>query len=146
MSASLLDVNLLVGLLDEDSLSHVVAQQWFLRNSRKGWATCPFTQAAFVRIVCNPAASRIPVRPAQAVEVLEENLKHPAHEFWPDDISFAEAVAPFRRSLTGHQQITDAYLLGLAHHRKGRLVTLDRGVAALASAAGLGSLVTLLSS
>jgi predicted nucleic acid-binding protein len=31
----------------------------------------------------------------------------------------------------GHRQVTDAYLLGLAIHHKGRLVTLDRGVPAL---------------
>jgi hypothetical protein len=34
--------------------------------------------------------------------------------------------------LLGHQQVTDAYLLGLALRRDGRLATLDQRVSALA--------------
>jgi hypothetical protein len=33
--------------------------------------------------------------------------------------------------LAGHQQVTDAYLLGLAMHKKGKLATMDRAVRAL---------------
>jgi len=144
MAISLLDVNVLIGLLSEDSEFHTASQRWFLQNARKGWATCPITQAAFVRIISNPAASRNGIRPAQAIEVLEESLHFPVHEFWKDDLSIAEATAPFRDFLTGHQQITDAYLLGLCLRRKGRLVTFDRGVAALASAAQAEHLVALI--
>jgi len=35
--------------------------------------------------------------------------------------------------LVGHRQVTDAYLLGMAVHCGGRLVTLDRGLAPLLS-------------
>jgi predicted nucleic acid-binding protein len=35
--------------------------------------------------------------------------------------------------LAGHQQVTDAYLLGLAMHKKGKLATMDRAVRALLS-------------
>jgi toxin-antitoxin system PIN domain toxin len=142
MPVSLLDVNVLVALLTEDSVYHSAAQQWFLMNARKGWATCPFTQTGFVRIVCNPSASRNVIRPAQAVEVLEESLRHAGHEFWRDDLSVAEATAPFQSHLSGHQQITDAYLLGLTYRKKGRLVTSDKAIASLAADAGLGNLVT----
>ena len=41
--------------------------------------------------------------------------------------------------MNGYQQVTDAYLLGLAIHRGGSLATLDERIAALAdpkSAAG----------
>jgi len=31
----------------------------------------------------------------------------------------------------GHQQVTDAYLLGLAMHKKGKLATLDRSMVEL---------------
>lgn len=144
MAVSLLDVNVLVGLLSEDSEFHTVSQRWFVQNARKGWATCPFTQAAFVRIICNPAASRNVIRPPQAIEVLEASLQFPVHEFWKDDLSIADATVAFRGSLTGHQQITNAYLLGLCLRHKGRLVTFDSSVAALASASGLGHLVALI--
>ena len=36
----------------------------------------------------------------------------------------------------GHQQVTDAYLLGLAVHRGGILATLDRQISALTEPRG----------
>jgi len=63
--------------------------------------------------------------------VLEANPHHPRHRFWEDDLTFAEAVAPFADLLAGHQQVTDAYLLGLAIRRKGILATFDANIAAL---------------
>ncbi len=36
------------------------------------------------------------------------------------------------RALQGHRQVTDAYLVALAGHRKGVLATFDRGLAPLA--------------
>jgi hypothetical protein len=141
MAVALFDINMLVALLSQDSDSHGAAQRWFLHNARKGWATCPFTQAGFVRIISNPASSRHVIRPAQAIDVLEASLKFPVHEFWKDDLSMAEATADFREHLTGHQRTNDAYLLGLAARHKGRIVTFDRGIPALASVAGLSHLV-----
>jgi predicted nucleic acid-binding protein len=65
------------------------------------------------------------------VKLLGSNLDNPSHRFWGDDISLVQAVQPFERRLRGHQQVTDAYLLGLAIHKKGKLATMDRAVAAL---------------
>jgi predicted nucleic acid-binding protein len=55
----------------------------------------------------------------------------PQHRFWTEDIEVSEAFAPLGRHLLGHQQITDAYLLGLAIHKKGRLATLDADLPSL---------------
>ena len=63
--------------------------------------------------------------------LLEANLGHPTHHSWADDISFVQAPEPFVARLKGHQQVTDAYLLGLATHKKGKRVTMDRAVRAL---------------
>lgn len=65
-------------------------------------------------------------------ELLRGLTQRPGHRFWPIDITFAEAVQPFQERVFGHRQITDAYLLGLAIKHKGRLVTIDRGIQALA--------------
>jgi hypothetical protein len=46
-------------------------------------------------------------------------------------VGFVTAVQPFPGRLLGHQQVTDAYLLGLAMHKKGKLVTMDHAVLAL---------------
>ena len=131
MTGFLLDVNVLIGLLWPAHESHADVQRWFARNARHGWATCPFTQAAFVRIISNPAFSSDAVTPPEAVSVLSSNLAHRFHRFWMANLGFAEAVEEFRDGLVGHQQVTDAYLLGLAIHHNGKLATLDLAVLAL---------------
>jgi toxin-antitoxin system PIN domain toxin len=127
----LLDVNVLIALLWPPHEAHARAQRWFAQNARHGWATCAMTQSGFVRIVSNPIFSRRAVSPGDALEVLGSNLQHPAHHFWTEDIGVTEALAHFGRRLLGHQQITDAYLLGLAIHKKGRLATFDASLSAL---------------
>lgn len=131
MSAYLLDVNVLLALLWPLHRLHPVTRRWFTRKARHGWATCPFTQAGFVRLTSNPAVSLLVVSPQEALELLAENMRQPHHRFWHDDISFPEAVAPFRDRLVGHRQVTDAYLLGLAIRHDGKLATLDRAVLSL---------------
>jgi hypothetical protein len=131
MTAALLDVNVLIALLWPAHEGHQRAQNWFARNASAGWATCPCTQAAFVRIVSNPAFSRDAVTPAEAVNLLDANVRHKTHQFWADEIDFVTAVWPLVGRLNGHQQVTDAYLLGLAKHKKGKLATMDRAVTEL---------------
>ena len=128
MTAFLLDVNVLIALGWKGHPDHARAQSWFAENNSAGWATCPFTQAAFVRIVSNPAFSSDAVSPLEALSLLTTNLNHSTHQFWADNVSLRDAVRHFEERLVGHQQITDAYLLGLAIHKKGRLATLDRSV------------------
>ncbi len=131
MTAFLLDVNVLIALMWPAHEGHTEVQSWFHQKSGEGWATCPFTQAAFVRIISNPAFSRDAVTPQEAMKTLGANVKHGSHQFWADEISFVQAAAPFAQRLEGHQQVTDAYLLGLAMHKRGRLATMDRGILAL---------------
>ncbi len=89
------------------------------------------TQAGFVRIVSNSAFSRDAVTPREAAGVLAVNTAAKDHVFWPDELLFAEAIAFAGARLVGHQQATDAYLLGLALRRGGVLATLDQRIAAL---------------
>jgi uncharacterized protein len=131
VSGFLLDVNVLIALLWPPHEAHERAQRWFAKNAGQGWATCAMTQAGFVRIVSNPAFSRRVVSPRDALQVLGGSLQHPAHHFWTEDIKVTEVLASFGRRVLGHQQITDAYLLGLAIHKKGRLATLDRSLGSL---------------
>jgi len=128
----LLDVNVLLALAWSRHGAHDRVGRWFAHHSQSGWATCPFTQAGFVRILSNPAFSRDALSPQAALAVLEANLKLPGHSFWPDSIAVPEAISYVEHKLTGHRQVTDAYLLGLAIHRGGKLATMDEGVAAMA--------------
>ena len=131
MTAYLLDVNVLVALMWPAHQSHSQVENWFADHARQGWATCPFTQAGFVRLVSTPAFSRDAVTPHEAIALLGANLKHRYHRSWGDEISLAEAVKGFQGRLVGHRQVSDAYLLGLAIYKGGKLATLDRSVVAL---------------
>lgn len=144
MSAYLLDVNVLVALSWPQHTSHPTALKWMTRHGREGWATCPFTEAGFVRIISNPAFSRDALDPQQALSLLRANLQHPAHQFWPDTLRVYDALMKVRQ-ITGHNQTTDAYLLALAISRRARLVTLDKSLAKLLPAGAPGESVVVLS-
>ena len=130
MGAFLLDANVLIALAWPEHVFHKMVGRWFVRHSAAGWATCPFTQAAFVRVMSNPAFSVNALTPENALRVLESNLLLPDHHFWTDSISVPEALRSIKGQFKGHRQVTDGYLLGLAIHHKGRVATLDRGIRA----------------
>jgi hypothetical protein len=98
------------------------------------------TQLGFVRIVSNPAFSRDALSSVDALALLGENLAHPGHEFWADSLQVPMAVKSMEARLQGYKQLTDAYLLALAHRRNGVLATFDRGLRSLAGDARPGSL------
>jgi hypothetical protein len=128
MTAYLLDVNVLIALSWPEHSQHGLARRWFARHRVKGWATCPLAEAGFVRIVSNPAFSSRSVSVQQATEGLADSLRDDAHQFWADSIRWPDAPAMFANPIRGHQQITDAYLVALAIHHKGKLATLDQGI------------------
>jgi toxin-antitoxin system PIN domain toxin len=127
----LLDVNVLIAMAWPAHDSHDKVQAWLLIHAPSGWATCPMTQCAFVRILSNPSFSRNSLSPRDALALLQTNLSHSAHQFWPDDLGLVQALSPLASQLDGHQQITDAYLLGLAMHRAGKLATMDKSIVRL---------------
>ncbi|MBX7257063.1 MAG: VapC toxin family PIN domain ribonuclease [Candidatus Hydrogenedentes bacterium] len=130
MSVGLLDVNMLIALAWPSHVHHQVAQTWFSANQSRGWATCPMTQCAFVRISSNQRIIPDAVQPQEALTLLGEIVALKHHRFWPDSISLTNILLP-AASLVGHRQVTDAYLLSLSIHQKGKLITLDQGIAAL---------------
>lgn len=131
MKGYLLDTNVLIALFWPSHVHHDLAAKWFARHRARGWASCPMTEAGFVRVVSNPAFSRDAVTPREAAGLLAANTAADDHVFWPDDQPFARAAAIAGTRLVGHQQVTDAYLLGLALKREGMLATLDERIAAL---------------
>jgi toxin-antitoxin system PIN domain toxin len=127
--ANLLDVNVLLALFWPRHTSHTAARRWFASHRNQKWATCALTQSGFVRLLSNPAITLGLVQPQEALRVLEENAKDSRHEFWPMELPLAEAIRLSGLNLEGHRQVTDLYLLGLASHRGGRLVTFDEKLA-----------------
>ena len=132
---ALLDLNLLTALFWPSHEHHAVAHDWFNQRRVDKWATCPLTQLGFVRLVSNPAFSRDALSVRDALTLLLKNLEHPGHVFWSADRD-AASLTPMVPSLRGHQQVTDAYLLALAHHHGGLVATFDRGLGDLAAQLG----------
>lgn len=125
------DVNLLVALAWPRHAHHEAAHGWFANRTQGAWATCPITQCGFVRVLSNPSIVGVEVRPAEALAVLAKMTADSAHRFWADDVPLPSIEIAPHRYLTGHRQLTDYYLLGLAVHHGGVLVTFDKGVATL---------------
>lgn len=123
----LLDVNLLVALAWPTHVHHDRAHRWFERSRKGGWATCPATQAGFVRIVSNPSFSPHALTPRDAFEHLGRILAAPGHVFWADDTPLVGSRFLAVAKLVGYRQVTDAHLLAVALRHRGALVTLDRG-------------------
>ena len=132
MTYFLLDVNVLIALVRPKHEKHERVMRWFRTTGGKHWATCPFTEAGFVRIVSNPKFTAQSVDVTEALQLLSELTAMPGRQFWPIDTTFAEAVKPFEERFFGHQQVTDLYLLSLASRHKGALATTDRAMASLA--------------
>ena len=135
MKPALLDINILTALLWPTHEHHQAAHRWFARRADAPRATCSLTQLGFVRIVSNPAFSRDALSPVEALALLDENLAHTAHQFWAENLQLLPAVKGIEARLQGHRQLTDAYLLALAHRRHGVLATFERGLRALAGSA-----------
>ncbi len=142
MGPYLLDANVLIALAWPEHVSHATAQRWFARSADQGWATCPLTQIAFVRVLSNPQFSVRALAPQAALDLLKANIKHPGHAFWADSIRLDDAVRGLPR-VAGHRQIADAYLVGLASRREGRLATLDHRLSGWLGPAG-SEIVTLI--
>lgn len=132
MKTALLDLNILTALLWPAHEHHESAHRWFSARANARWATCALTQLGFVRITSNPAFSRDALSPTEAAALLAENLTLPGHEFWAESLQVPTAIGGIEARLQGYRQVTDAYLLALAHRRKGVLATFDRGLQSLA--------------
>jgi toxin-antitoxin system PIN domain toxin len=130
----LLDLNALIAFGDPDHEHHKAIQEWFIASGNADWGVCPLTEAGFVRVTTNPGYRPVARTIAQATAILADFARHPGYRYWAISDKWAVLTAPFSARLLGHQQVTDAYLLGLAVKGKGVLVTFDRGIRYLAGA------------
>ena len=125
---ALLDVNVLIASLDPQHANHSAAYEWLAANSSNGWASCPLTENACLRLLTNPRYRGAAVTPAVVLTRLEETKRGSDHAFWPDSLSVTDTAVFDWHHLQGHQQVTDVYLLALAVAHGGRLVTFDQHI------------------
>jgi toxin-antitoxin system PIN domain toxin len=125
----LLDVNVLIALAEPTHIHHRLVMKWF-NTPGLDWGLCAFSEAGFLRVVTNPEAGSYTVE--EATVLLAGLASHPGYRYWPITAGWLTLAAPFRERVFGHQQITDAFLLGLAVKEHGVLVTLDKAFKFLA--------------
>jgi hypothetical protein len=130
----LLDLNVLVALIDDEHVHYRAAHRWFNSLEHEEWGVCPLTEAGLVRLTTNPSAGPMLHTFTEANAMLEEIATWTGYCYWPITESWAALTAPFAARISGHQQVTDAYLLGIAIKEDGVLVTFDRGLKYLAGA------------
>lgn len=130
---ALLDVNALVALAWDTHVHHEAVAAWFDRRSGP-WATCPVTEAGFVRISSNPKVLAGALGVDEARDVLRDLRAVGEHRFLVNDVSLVDADAP---PIVGHRQVTDAVLLTVARRAGVTLVTFDAALAKLAGGSGV---------
>ena len=126
--SALLDVNVLVALFDPAHPNHENAHNWFGSNRKKRWATCAVTVAGCVRVLSNPAYPSVDVSPAEVILHLREMCAMSGHVFWQESVALTDESLFRPEFITGHNKVTDAYLLGMAVRRGGRLATFDQRI------------------
>jgi len=102
-----------------DHEHHARARRWLAAD--RPFATCPSTQGSLIRFIVRVASVE---HELDALSILTANEQH---EFWPDAAPYDDSML---RNITGHRQVTDAYLAALAATKQSRLATFDCGTPA----------------
>ena len=131
---SLLDLNVLIALTDPEHKHHEMARNWFTSSSRERLGICPLTEAGFLRVTTNSAFHPGPRTLEQAIAILQVLKGRDDYWYCPIDESWVTHTARFASRVRGHQQVSDAYLLGLAMKENCMLVTFDKGIKYMAGA------------
>ena len=122
-------MNVLVALLDLEHVHHETAFKWFNIPGRQ-WALCPFTEVGLLRHFIRPTTGGLTF--SEATAMLATLTKAPGFQYEPIASSWQALCAPLLPRLFGHNQITDAYLLGVALQARLVLVTFDKAILHLA--------------
>jgi toxin-antitoxin system PIN domain toxin len=126
----LLDVNALLALAWPNHQFHDAILLRLERQPAPQWATCALTQLGFVRLSSNPKIVEVRKTPAEAVALLAGLTRDQQHVYLETLPALPQTASVFH-SLSGHQQVTDAYLLGVAEASGATLLTFDRHVVPL---------------
>jgi toxin-antitoxin system PIN domain toxin len=113
--SALLDVNLLLACGWQTHAEHARALAWL--GGETEFFTCPLVELGFIRVSMGPAFR---ASFADAVEALSAIKRRANARMIPVDLD-ATRLPP----LSAHGDVTDAYLVSLAHEHGLQLATLD---------------------
>ena len=119
MSRYLLDANVVIALTVAEHEHHEAASAWLA--TVRNFALCPIVEGALVRYLLRVGESM-----ATADAVLRGVRTSSRCAFWPDSISYLDIDSP---GLSGHRQVTGAYLAALARAHGECVATFDAAMA-----------------
>lgn len=119
MTVYLLDANVLIAAAIAEHEHHGRATTWLATVT--DFALSPVVEGSLVRFLLRMGEST-----ATASAMVAGFLAHPRCHFWPDDLSYTDVDLS---GVTGHRQVTDAYLAGLAAAHGGLVATFDTALA-----------------
>jgi toxin-antitoxin system PIN domain toxin len=125
----LLDANVALALLHQNHIHNRAAEKWFDTPGLQ-WAMCAFTEAAVLRFLTRPATGELNM--AHAAAALEALKRQPGYRFQAISSDWRTLTQPFSQRIQGHNQVTDAFLLGLAVRENLVLTTFDKAMLHLA--------------
>lgn len=124
---TLLDANVLIALGDAGHVHEAAAMRFFESEAvTGGWATCPTTENAFIRILSHPSYPQTLGTPMESRRLLSRLLAAPGHHFWPDDLTLTDDR--LHPQLPASKHLTDHFLLALAVKHGGRLATFNTSI------------------
>jgi predicted nucleic acid-binding protein len=129
---ALLDVNVIIASVFADHVMHLPARHFV--ESLKRFYTTPTVQGGFLRFATRPLKNQRgePQQPRlamrEALAKLREFTEAAGHVFLDDDAPFTDLGL---RSMQGHRQWTDAYLLHIARKHNLALASLESRMAVL---------------
>ena len=121
----LLDVNVGVALLDESHIHHETVKEWFDTPGLQ-WALCAFSESGILRFFTRPKVGQMSME--QVTAMLGRLKQRPGYHYQPINVDWQTLTKPFSRRVHGHNQVTDAYLLGLAVREGMVLATFDGAI------------------
>lgn len=121
----LLDVNVLVAILDQAHVHNELAEEWFDTPGLR-WALCPFTEAGALRYFTRPKTGDLTMD--QVTAMLDRLRQEPGYQYQVIKADWTDLTEPFAKRVHGHNQVTDAYLLGVSVRDGLVLTTFDRAI------------------
>jgi predicted nucleic acid-binding protein len=131
-SEALLDVNVIIASVFADHVMHLPARRFL--ESLDRFYTTPTVQGGFLRFATRPMKNergdqqQPRLKMSDALATLREFTEAEGHVFVSDDVPFTDLGL---RSMQGHRQWTDAYLLHVARKNGLVLASLESRMATL---------------
>jgi toxin-antitoxin system PIN domain toxin len=119
----LLDGNVLIAANTFTHPHRARAEAWLSEHADDLLATCSVTEGTLLRFTMRTETD-MSVRAAKAWNVLRDFRARPNHIYLEGDFSYVEVNYA---ALTGHKEVTDAWLAQLARRTGVRVATFDNG-------------------